>query len=364
MKIALLGDMAFFGKMSIKGNPKIGDNFSEIADYLGQFDYVVGNLETPFSLRKKAHGAKSAYICADVENVRLLKLLHVRAVTLANNHVFDFGVEGYETTKKVLQENEIEWFGAEGKELSLEIEQNKVSFSGFCCYTSNPLQCVPNGEYGVNAYNVEQVRKTLSKNEEKGFLSIVAVHAGLEHVNYPSVEHVRAARLLAKDIQYVYYGHHPHVIQGVEEHHGAIIAHSLGNFCFDDIYTEKSSKPLVALTDNNRRGAILELEIEDCKVVSWKMQGVYISKGGKLSLLDQVQDLDEYNVALLECENNLVQYSAIRQHIISERLEKRKSARTLLWYLKRLRPRYMQIILNARNNVRKYHKNVVEYIVS
>lgn len=362
MKIALLGDMAFFGKMSIKGNPKIADYFSEIADYLRQFDYVVGNLETPFSLKKRAHGAKSAYICADVENVQLLKLLHVKAVTLANNHMFDFGVEGYETTKKVLQENGIEWFGAEGKELSLEIQQNKVAFSGFCCYTSNPLQCVPYGQYGVNAYNVEQVRKALSKNKEKGQLGVVAVHAGWEHVNYPSIEHVRAARLLAREGSYVYYGHHPHVIQGVEEYQDSIISHSLGNFCFDDVYTDNSAEPLVTLTENNRTGAILELEIRNSKVVDWKLQGIYISKEGKMKLLEQVDRLNEYNFALVECENNVEQFTAKRQHIISERVNGRKSARNLAWYLKRLRPRYVQIILNARKNAKEYKKNVLKYI--
>ncbi len=362
MRIALLGDMAFFGQMSQNNNNNVEEYFSDIAEYLKSFDYVVGNLETPFSLKKKKHGAKSAYICADVEDVSLLKQLHVNAVTLANNHMFDFGVEGYETTKKVLHENGIEWFGTEGKELSIETEGNKISFSGFCCFTSNPLQCMPYGEYGVNAYNVEQVRKILSDNKKKEYLSIVAVHAGLEHVNYPSIEHVRIARLLAKESQYVYYGHHPHVIQGAEEYQGSIIAHSLGNFCFDDVYTDNSSEPLVTLSDNNRRGVILELEIEDSKVKCWKMQGIYISKGGKMSLLEQVQELDDYNAALAECENNAEQYSFKRQRTITERLNERKSARNLTWYLKRMRPKYVQIILNARKNTKEYQKNVLKYL--
>ena len=79
MKIALLGDMAFFGRMSVNENPQAEEYFSEVADYLQGFDYVVGNLETPFSEKKKTSGAKSAYICADVENVRTLKQLHVNA---------------------------------------------------------------------------------------------------------------------------------------------------------------------------------------------------------------------------------------------------------------------------------------------
>ena len=252
MKIALLGDMAFFGKMSSKENPKCDEFFSDISLFLKDCDFIVGNLETPFSEKKKSHGAKSAYICSDSVNVSILKQLHVNAVCLANNHMFDFGKEGYETTKRVLEENGIDFFGAEGKELYLEHEDCKIAFSGFCCYSSNPLQCVGYGEYGVNEYNVRKVQQVLERNSEQGYFNIVAVHAGVEHVNYPSLDHIKAARLLSKVCPYIYYGHHPHVLQGVEETNGSLLAYSLGNFCFDDVYSSASKKPLIRLSDNNR----------------------------------------------------------------------------------------------------------------
>ena len=362
MKIALLGDMAFFGRMSVNENPKTEEYFSEVADYLKELDYVVGNLETPFSEKKKTNGAKSAYICADVENVRTLKQLHVNAVCLANNHMFDYGTEGYETTKRVLAANGIEYFGAEGKELRVDVGGSNVAFSGFCCYTSNPLRCVHYGEYGVNAYNIEKVRQVLTNNANEGYLNIVAVHAGMEHVNYPSIEHVRAARLLAEVCPYVYYGHHPHVIQGFEEYKGAVIAHSLGNFCFDDVYSDKSSKPLVELTENNRTGAILELEVEGNQIQSWREKIVYIAKDGRMKLIETSAEVAEYNGALATCEGDSATYTAKRNQILSARFSERKSARNLMWYLKRLRPRYVQIMLNARKNAKKYNENVLKYI--
>lgn len=129
----------------------------------------------------------------------------------------------------------------------------------------------------MNAYNIETVRHRLKANDADGYLNIVAVHVGIEHVNYPSIDHIMAARLLAEECPYVYYGHHPHVIQGIEEYKGSLIAHSLGNFCFDDVYTSATdSKPLVELTENNRTGMILELTIENNKVVDWKEQLIYI----------------------------------------------------------------------------------------
>ena len=363
MKIALLGDIALFGRLSVNKNPNVEDYFSEIADYLSVFDYVVGNLETPFSIAKKTKGAKSAYIFSDVDNVRLLKQLHVKAVCLANNHMFDFGQEGYEITKEILASNNIDYFGTEGKELHIDEDGNMLALTGFCCYSSNPLNCVKNGGYGVNAYNVLEVKDVLYKNNQQGYLNIVAVHAGIEHVNYPSLDHIRVARQFADITPYVYYGHHPHVIQGMENYKGSIIAHSLGNFCFDDVYSSASStKPLITLTENNRYGIILELTIEHNQIKESREQLIYISKDGKLELVDNLSALGDYNDALIQCECDPDRYNTIRNEIIFKRIIERKRMRNIQWYLKRLRPKYVRLMLDGRKNKRLYEENVKKYL--
>lgn len=362
MKIALLGDIALFGRLSYKSSQDIDYYFEEVSSFLETMDYVVGNLETPFSVKKKTSGAKSAYIYSDVENIKILKSLHIKAVSLANNHMFDFGKEGYEVTKRLLNENGIEWFGTEGKEITIEKDDCKVAFSGFCCFTSNPLQCVRYGEYGVNAYNIGKARKVLKNYDNQGYLNVLAVHAGIEHVNYPSIDHIRAARLLADVCPYVYYGHHPHVIQGVEEYKGSLIAHSLGNFCFDDVYSDTSSEPLIKLSDNNRTGMILVLEVEDNRVISWMEQMIYIPKEGKMTLIDIPGKLQVYNESVAHYEKDIIAYKDQRDRIIRERLKERSAKRNLSWYFKRLRPRYVKILLNARRNNKLYYNNVLKYI--
>ena len=356
MRIALLGDIAFFGRCTNDGS------FRNISDYLSKFDYVVGNLETPFSTKKRTYGAKSAYICAAPSSAPILKHLHLNAVTLANNHMFDYGKEGYETTKRILKENGINYFGTEGKEVYAEILGNKLAFSGFCCYTSNPLKCVKYGEYGVNAYSIPVVKEVLKKNNSQGFLNIVAVHAGIEHVNLPSIEHIRAARLLSAVCPYIYYGHHPHVIQGVEEFKGSLIAHSLGNFCFDDIYTDNSLEPFVKLTENNRSGMILELEIDNNRLVGWREQMIFISHEGSIKLIKNNDNIDKYNDNLVHCEENFTSYESQRNLVISSRISERRAKRSLSWYIKRLKLRYLNIIMNAKRNRRLYQQNVLNYI--
>lgn len=363
MRIALLGDMAFFGSYSLTHNNQLKEKLKGISDYLGGFDYVVGNLETPFSEQKKTNGAKSAYICADKENVEILKLLHIDAVTLANNHMFDFGKEGFELTKKLLSEAGIEWFGTEGKELEVKKAGGRIALSGYCCYSSNPLKCVRKGEYGVDAYNLKEAEKFIRNSVSKECLPILAVHAGLEHVNYPSLDHIRAARMLSKSGKYIYYGHHPHVVQGVEEDNGSVIAHSLGNFCFDDVYTSAStSMPLIKLTENNRTGMILELTIDDNKLVDWKENAIHIGEDGKISLIEADTSFCEYNDAVASCEKHTEEYKARRNVILESRISERKAKRNVKWYLKRLRPRYVQLILDMRRNHKLYNENVRKYL--
>jgi poly-gamma-glutamate synthesis protein (capsule biosynthesis protein) len=354
MKLILLGDMAFFGKCSLNSNSQAHEYFSEVADRLSLADYVVGNLETPFSVKKKTHDAKSAYICSDVENVGLLKLLHVNAVTLANNHMFDYGKEGYETTKKILKENNIDFFGSEGKGLSIDINGNHLKFEGFCCYSSGPLEATRYGNYGVHEYDVEEVERILSSRDIEGGVCILSVHAGREHINYPSLDHVGIARRLASRHKIIYYGHHPHVVQGIERKGDSLIAYSLGNFCFDDVWSSASSKhPLIELSENNRTSLMMEIVIEENEIKEYHIIPIYIGEDKIHVGTGATQEsIEKYT----EIINSLspIDYENMRNKLLAERMEKRKAQRNLLFYLKRIRWRYVKAIINAKRNRKQY----------
>ena len=359
MKLCLLGDVALFGRCSIAGSPDWKTYFADVADYLKSFDYVVGNLETPFSRTQKTHGAKSAYLCSDVENIEILRYLNIDAVNLANNHMFDYGSEGYETTKRLLAENGIEYFGSEGRELKLEIADNKLAFSGFCCYSTNPLHTVRYGKYGINELNYQTVLSVMKGLNQQGYLNIVSIHTGIEHVNFPDRTTVRSARKLAAEMDYVFYGHHPHVSQGIEKIDGSLLAYSLGNFCFDDVYSLVSDKPLVELSDNNRSSFLLSIEIHDNKIKAYDILPIYIGKDriylGKGTVSG---DLDRYSKKLEEIEGS--EYLQMRSSLINEYYGNRKSKRDLRWVLQRLRPRYVRLTLDMIINKIKYKKNINE----
>lgn len=358
MRLALLGDIALFGSFDIKNNPRLEENLREISSYLDGFDYVVGNLETPFSEKKKKHGAKSTHICSNVYNIQVLKWLRLNAVTLANNHIFDYGNEGYKTTIKLLRQNNIDFFGTDGKSLQITIEGNRLLFNGFCCYSTNPLNLASQwGKKGVNKLNVYDVEQYLRENRE--FLNIMAIHAGIEHVNYPSADHIKLSQRLASIAPFVYYGHHPHVIQGIEEYKGSVIAHSLGNFCFDDIVKKTGG---LVLSENNRTGIILEIEINNNKFDSWKETPFYIERDGRITILKQCPEIENYNNFRKMYEANPAEYDAARMSTINSYIAKRKSQRNLKWYLDRMRPMYARLLFDNHNNLRLYNKNISRYL--
>lgn len=356
MKIALLGDTAFFGKYTISNN-KIFDIFFDIREILKEYDVVVANLEAPFNLLSKANGYKSAYISSDPKNIELLKYIGVSVVNLANNHLFDYGREAYTFTKKILDDYQIKYFGTESKNTVIEKEGNRISLNGFCCYSTNPLGL---GNDGINELNYKKVEEILDENKKLGYNTILSIHAGQEHINYPNNDHIKFARKLTEIAPYVYYGHHPHVIQGIEAYNNSLIAFSLGNFCFDDIYTNKSDKPLVTQSVNNKSSIILEVEFQNNKLFGYKAIPIYAGEE-KLEIGNKkiIEKLSEYSAKLKMDEQD---YIAMREELIATVNQNWVAQRDLKWVIKRLNLRTLLICKDLFLNRKKYHSRLKKYL--
>lgn len=361
MKIALLGDIGLFGKFSIE-NKGAYDYFSDLAAELENYDYVIGNLETPLTDSSAPFGAKSAHIKADQKNVALLKFLNVSHANLANNHIFDYGVKGYLSTLELLEKQHIGIFGVDHRQCLIEDSNSKIALSGYCCYSTNGNGYLTDSKkYGVNILDGLTVERNLLDNQRQGFFNICSIHCGQEHVNKPNYDHVRLARKLAEKIPYVFYGHHPHVLQGVEEYKDSLLAYSLGNLCFDDVYTSKSQDPLVKQNENNNTSVILALTIKDNIIKEYKAiplfdNGKKILTGNNPDIIDSLTSYSDFlNMPMNE-------YTTQRHTEISSYIQNRKKKRDLNWYMKRLNFNSIRMILNARINQKYYNRAVKKYI--
>lgn len=165
----------------------------------------------------------------------ILRNLHVKGVTLANNHILDYGSKGLMSTMDILKSEEIKFVGA-GKNISdaskcLSIEKNglKVGIVNFC---ENEWSIADSDKPGANPMdvidNIKQIQGVKSVHDKV----IVIVHGGNEYYNLPSPRMQKIYRFYAENGADIVIGHHTHCISGYEIYKGVPIFYSLGNFLF------------------------------------------------------------------------------------------------------------------------------------
>lgn len=364
MKIALLGDIGLFGKFDIKQNNNLDCYFSDYRKKIADCDVVIGNLEVPFSKKLKEFKPKSAVLGTNPKNIDTLELLGITHVNLANNHVGDFGREGYELTKKVLKKAKIEFFGIEGIQSFIHYKNNKICLSGFCNMNTSPvyLYGIDDKKRGVNVADADIIEETLQKAHQKGYLNILAFHTGLEHIHLPGKEDILFFRYLAEKFNYVLYGHHPHVVQAFEKYRNSNLFYSLGNFCFDDVYSKVDSvNPLVKMSDANKLGLIPIITIENNKVIEIEVIWSYLGED-KMSI---IKPSDHPLIdTIISCmsgksldEVEMERYIELKRH-----QNKRSKLRDIKWYLSRFNFRYAKLFLEIKKNSSLYDKHYLSKI--
>jgi hypothetical protein len=154
---------------------------------------------------------------------------------LANNHVFDYGLDGLKGTLQVLRRNGIRTVGAgltfreATAPLRLTVRGQRVTVVNF---SEGEDLTAASGGPGVCGWESERLAGQIRRAKTRGELVIAIGHAGLEYIPVPPPYVVAAFRTLADAGADCVVGHHPHVPQGLETRRGRLIAYSLGNFVF------------------------------------------------------------------------------------------------------------------------------------
>lgn len=181
-----------------------------------QDDLTLVNMEGPLTTRGERQDKTFAFR-GDPAYVEVLKTGSVEAASLANNHSYDYGNDGYWDTFKTLGDTGIMPFGYE--------ESQILTVKG-----------IPVGLVGINALEAgapDQLQEELAKVKERGArLTVVFFHWGSELETRPDEDQVWLAHLAVDQGADLVLGAHPHVIQPLETYKGRTICYSLGNFCF------------------------------------------------------------------------------------------------------------------------------------
>lgn len=210
----------------------------EVTPILKHGDVVFGNLEGPLvdsGDSAKCHGKKIGTCFAFRVPTRYgahLKLAGFTVMGLANNHAMDFGAEGRDSSRHVLEEQGIAHSGEVGDIARLIVKGRKVEVIAFATYP---------GAY--NFLDLDDALNAIRQAKAESDLVIVSFHGGAEgatHQHVPQGDEtflgedrgdLRRFTHAAVDAgAALVLGSGPHVVRGMEIYQGRLIAYSLGNF--------------------------------------------------------------------------------------------------------------------------------------
>ncbi|WP_338786908.1 CapA family protein [Metabacillus sp. FJAT-53654] len=181
-------------------------------------DLTTVNLETTLTTATEK-ADKTFTFKGDPSYTQILELGGIEAVNLANNHIFDYLDKGFDDTISALKLHEIGYFGYDHHYIKM-IKGVKIGALGYEGWGDNPE--IRN--------TVEQDIKALRENDVE--IILVHYHWGDEKQYVPNEEQKSLARYTIDSGADLILGHHPHVVQGIEEYKGKFIVYSLGNFMF------------------------------------------------------------------------------------------------------------------------------------
>jgi poly-gamma-glutamate synthesis protein (capsule biosynthesis protein) len=257
-------------KLAIKkyGNGDFKFPFLKIADTLQKADILFGNLESVISNKGKKVGSIYSFR-AEPKAIEGLKFAGFDIVSVANNHIFDYEREAMENSFLRLKGAEIDYVGGGFNEIEAyapvikEINGVKIAFLAYTNLGSEYWSAKGNRS-GIAWLTAENLEKGIKKTREMADLVIVSIHLGEEYKTSSSVEQKYFAHLAIDAGADLVIGHHPHVIQEIEKYKEKYIAYSLGNFVFDQSFSEETMKGLMlkVLIKNNKIKEVIPIEIK------------------------------------------------------------------------------------------------------
>lgn len=237
-----------------------------VAPLISRAHVAFGNLESPLTKRsergpsKAPHGG-AIYLQGNPDYTFLLTEAGFDVVSLANNHIMDYGEAGLGDTIFHLEQEEIKFAGA-GPDLSAALEPAVVDLDDYIIHVLAFSGVEPDtyyagpGRAGAAPLDEAAVLRAIARSKAEANLVVVSLHWGAEAMAYPTSEQKRLAHKFVDAGADLLLGHHPHVLQGVESYEGAVIAYSLGNFLFDTRYVERRYSTILTVEVSRSKGIL------------------------------------------------------------------------------------------------------------
>lgn len=228
--------------------------FQKIADFLKSADITFGNLETPL-LPGRNVPKDSMTFRGDLKGVQGLIFAGYDVLSIANNHTMNYQIPGLTSTLQTLKEAGILASGG-GKDqdtaytpVIIEAKGKKIAFYSYIDSSIPPgfHGEAKDGKPGIARMDIEAVKndvKNALENLGADFV-VVSMHAGKEYKWEPTKFQKDFAHAAIDAGASAVIGTHPHVIEPVEYYGNGIIFYSLGNFVFDQFFSEDVQNGLI-----------------------------------------------------------------------------------------------------------------------
>ena len=312
---------------------------STVIELFNKSDYNIVNLECPITkdIAENKTLKTGPHLRSDERIINHLKDLNINAVTLANNHLLDYGQKGLYDTFHTLQSHKISYVGAginceeASNPLILENQNLKIAIVNFC---ENEWSIASTNEGGANPLDIVDNTKQIKEAKKAADFVIVIAHGGHEYYQLPSPRMVKQYRFFVDNGADAVIGHHTHCLSGFEIYNNCPIAYSLGNMIFTH-----DSQYAVWYT-----GLLAQLKIEKNKPIDITLHPIKQQTGNfHLTLLNDNEKNEVLNQ--IKALNTVIQNPNKLQNEWNKYLEKRKNAVEIFSPINFIPGRYIKAVL-------------------
>ncbi len=233
------------------------------------------NLEAPFVTENLKPARRVALYQLSMD-LSFFKNNNIEYVTLANNHMMDYGLDGLLSTIDLLKNNNITYFGAGKNEhdanqvIILTINNKKILLWAAASFITGAKIASAQKPGVASIENINTIFKDIKRYDIDYMIALL--HFGTEYEDYPEPYFKR----LTEDLCHHYgfnlvIGHHPHCIQGMKKVNNSSICYSMGNFIFPETYYHNHK---TKFKEKSKIGYFINLTISDTfnvKVVPYEI---------------------------------------------------------------------------------------------
>lgn len=239
--ISLADNWSIMPKYDERGKGVFGILSENVVKVMTESDLMVANSEFTVSNRGNPMPGKLYTFRAKPERLSIYEEMGVDLVTLANNHVYDFGRDAFLDMLSSFEEYKIPHIGA-GRNLEeasmayyFIINGYKIAFLNATRaekYILTPA-ATENQEGVFYCYDPTNMINQIKKVREESDFVISIIHFGKEGYHELEKEQVESARAYIEAGSDAVIGHHAHTLQGIEFYNHKPIVYNLGNFIFN-----------------------------------------------------------------------------------------------------------------------------------